>query len=38
MAKDRDVAVFVWNLPAASYQTARFVDWFRPYLQEQLAE
>jgi len=38
MAKDRDVAAFVWNLPPYNYQSARFTDWFRPYLQEQLAE
>ena len=32
MAKDRDVAKFVWNLPPYNYQSARFIDWFRPYL------
>lgn len=38
MAKDRDVAEFVWKLPPHSYQYARFIDWFRPYLLEQIAE
>jgi hypothetical protein len=38
MAKDQDVAKFVWNLPPYNYQSARFIDWFRPYLQEQIAE
>lgn len=38
MAKDRDVAEFVWKLPPHNYQYARFIDWFRPYLLEQIAE
>jgi hypothetical protein len=38
MVKDRDVAKFVWKLPAHNYQFCRFIGWFRPYLQEQIAE
>jgi len=37
MKKDRDVAHFVYNLPPHTFQYSRFTDWFRPYLEEQLA-
>ena len=36
MRKDREIALYVYNLPPWSYQSARFTDWFRPYLEEQL--
>ena len=38
MRKDDAIARFVYHLPPASYQCARFTDWFRPYLEEQLAD
>jgi len=38
MRKDRVVADFVYQLPPHTYQYARFADWFRPYLEEQLAD
>lgn len=38
MRKDNEVARFVYHLPPASYQCARFTDWFRPYLEEQLSD
>lgn len=38
MRKDNVVARFVYHLPPAAYQCARFTDWFRPYLEEQLAD
>lgn len=38
MRKDNDIARFVFHLPPAAYQCARFTDWFRPYLEEQLAD
>jgi len=37
MRKDSDVAHFVYHLPPQTYQCSRFTDWFRPYLEEQLA-
>lgn len=33
MAKDRDVAAFIFRQPSHTFQYARFVDWFRPYLE-----
>jgi len=38
MRKDSAVAHFIYHLPAHTYQCARFTDWFRPYLEEQLAD
>lgn len=38
MRKDDDVARYLYHLPPNSYQCARFTDWFRPYLEEQLAD
>jgi hypothetical protein len=38
MRKDKQIARFVYNLPSQNYQCARFTDWFRPYLVEQLAD
>lgn len=38
MRKDSQIARFVFHLPPAAYQCARFTDWFRPYLEEQLAD
>jgi hypothetical protein len=38
MRKDRTIAHFIYNLPGPSYQYARFTDWFRPFLEEQLAD
>jgi len=38
MRKDNAIARFVYHLPPATYQCARFTDWFRPYLEEQLAD
>ena len=37
MRKDPDIAHFVYHLPPYTYQYSRFTDWFRPYLEEQLA-
>lgn len=36
MRKDEAIARYVYHLPAHSYQGARFTDWFRPYIEEQL--
>ena len=38
MRKDPEIARFVYHLPPSTYQCARFTDWFRPYLEEQLAD
>ena len=38
MRKDHGIARFVYHLPPSTYQCARFTDWFRPYLEEQLAD
>jgi hypothetical protein len=38
MRKDREIARFIYQLPPSSYQGARFTDWVRPYLEEQLAD
>lgn len=38
MRKDKEIARFVYHLPPSTYQCARFTDWFRPYLEEQLAD
>ena len=35
MAKDDDIARFVYRSAPASYQTARYSDWIRPYLESQ---
>jgi hypothetical protein len=37
MAKDRDVAEFIFRQPAHTFQYSRFVDWFKPYLRSELA-
>ena len=36
MRKDAAIARYVYHLPPHSYQGARFTDWFRPYIEEQL--
>lgn len=33
MAKDDDIARFVYRSAPATYQTARYSDWIRPYLE-----
>ena len=38
MRKDQTIAYFFYHLPSYTYQYARFTDWFRPYLSEQLAD
>lgn len=38
MKKDPIIARFVYHLPSFTYQGARFTDWFRPYLEEQIAD
>jgi hypothetical protein len=38
MAKDEDIARFVYRAAPATYQTARYSDWIRPYLEGQRAE
>jgi hypothetical protein len=38
MSKDEDIARFVYNTSPVTYQTARFTDWFRPYLESQLVD
>jgi hypothetical protein len=38
MRKDPEIARFVYHLPPSTYQCARFTDWVRPYLEEQLAD
>lgn len=36
MKKDKVIARYIYHLPPPTYQSARFTDWFRPYLEEQL--
>jgi len=38
MRKDQTIAYFFYHLPSYTYQCARFTDWFRPYLTEQLSD
>ena len=38
MRKDNEIARYLYNLPGPSYQYSRFTDWFRPFLEEQLAD
>jgi hypothetical protein len=38
MSKDDEIARFVYNTAPVTYQTSRFSDWFRPYLESQLME
>lgn len=38
MRKDETIAKFVFHLPPCTYQSARFTDWIKPYLDEQLAD
>ena len=38
MAKDDDIARFVYRSAPATYQMARYSDWIRPYLENQKAE
>lgn len=38
MRKDETIAHHFYHLPSYTYQCARFTDWFRPYLSEQLAD
>lgn len=33
MAKDDVIARFVYNAAPPTYQSARFTDWIRPYLE-----
>jgi len=37
-AKDDDIARFIYNTAPPTYQNARFSDWFRGYLQNQMEE
>lgn len=37
-AKDDDVAKFIYNTAPPTYQYSRFSDWFRGYLEHQMAE
>lgn len=38
MAKDDDIARFVYYSAPSTYQTARYSDWIRPYLEHQKAD
>ena len=38
MAKDDDIARFVFKQPPPTYQMARYTDWIRPYLESQKAD
>lgn len=38
MAKDEDVARYVYSASPPTYQVARYSDWIRPYLEYQKAE
>lgn len=38
MRKDEAIARFVYHLPPCTYQCARFTDWIKPYITEQLAD
>ena len=38
MAKDEEVARYVYNQAPPTYQGARYTDWIRPYLEYQKAE
>jgi hypothetical protein len=33
MAKDDTIALFVYKSAPPTYQSSRFVDWIRPYLE-----
>jgi len=37
-AKDDEIARFIYNTAPPTYQHARFSDWFRGYLQNQMEE
>lgn len=38
MRKDESIARYVYHLPPCTYQCARFTDWIRPYIDEQLVD
>ena len=38
MRKKETIARFVYHLPPCTYQSARFTDWVKPYIDEQLAD
>ena len=38
MAKDDTIASFVYKSAPPTYQSSRFIDWIRPYLDVQRAE
>jgi hypothetical protein len=38
MAKDDDIAKFVYHSAPPTYQQARYSDWIRPYLEHQKAD
>jgi hypothetical protein len=38
MAKDQEIARFVYNAAPPTYFSARYSDWFRPYLEYQRAD
>ena len=38
MAKDDAIAKFVYNTVPPTYQSARFIDWIKPYLEIQRQE
>lgn len=38
ITQDNDVATFFSELPGPTYCLARYTDWFRPYLERQLAD
>jgi hypothetical protein len=38
MAKDEIIARFVYKTAPPNYQSARFTDWIRPYLESQRME
>ncbi len=38
MAKDDQIARFIYNSGPPSYQYARYIDWIRPYLESQKSD
>lgn len=38
MSLDEDVTRYLYNLQPLDYATARFTDWLKPYLEQQLVE
>jgi hypothetical protein len=38
MAKDEDIARYVYNAAPPTYQCSRYSDWIRPYLEYQKSE